>query len=211
MYANAKKSPSIANKISVVGVTHTGPGGTNSLEGEQEAEKVISIIKEPSVNSLTGEEATVDAVKLQLQDCTWAHLACHGSQDLVEPTKSYLQLYGGVLELETILRMDLPNAQFVFVATGKTAGLGSAELANQSLHLCGGLTAAGFRAAIGTMWNTNHDDSSRVAEIFYSHLFQKDEHPQASDTAEALHLAIVELKKRKVPYKHWVPFIHMGV
>ncbi|KAJ7883114.1 CHAT domain-containing protein, partial [Mycena leptocephala] len=171
--ANAKTSSSTAPKFGVVGVTHTGSGGMNSLKGvKQEVEKILSIIKEPSVQCLEGQAATVDAVKLQLQNCSWVHLACHGKQDLGEPTKSHL-LYGGNLELETILQMPLPNAQFVFLAACQTA-MGDAKLVNESFHLGGGLIAAGFRA-------------------------------------EALHQAVKELRKRKVPYELWIPFIHMGV
>ncbi|KAJ6562304.1 CHAT domain-containing protein, partial [Mycena capillaripes] len=129
----------------------------------------------------------------QLQDASWVHLACHGHQDLVDPAKSYLQLYEGNLELETILRMPLSNAQFVFLAACQTAK-GDAALANESFHLGGGFIAAGFRSAIGTMWSMNDEDGPTVAEIVYSHLFREGQQPQASDTAEALHLAVKELK-----------------
>jgi CHAT domain-containing protein len=183
----------------------------NSLKGvKQEVEKILSIIKDPNVQCLEGQEATVDAVKLQLQNCSWVHLACHGKQDLGEPAKSHLLLYGGNLELETILQMSLPNAQFVFLAACQTA-MGDAELVNESFHLGGGLIAAGFRGAIGTMWSMNDKDGPLVAEIVYSHLFREGRQPQVSDAAEALYQAVKELRKRKVPYERWIPFIHMGV
>ncbi|KAJ7482524.1 CHAT domain-containing protein [Mycena latifolia] len=209
--AYAKQTSNTEPKFSIVGVTHTGPGGRNFLKGvKQEVEKILSIIKEPHVQCLEGEEATVDTVKLQLQDCSWAHLACHGSQNLVDPTKSHLRLYGGILELETILRMPLSNAQVVFLAACQTA-MGDAQLVNESFHLGGGFIAAGFRGAIGTLWSMNDADGPLVAEILYTHLFRGDRQPQASDAAEALSLAIQELKTRKVPYERWIPFIHMGV
>ncbi|KAJ6558770.1 CHAT domain-containing protein [Mycena vulgaris] len=209
--AHAKKSSSTAPKFVVVGVTHTGPGDSKFLKGVvQEVKRITSIIGEPHLQCLEGEKATVDAVKLQLEDCSWAHLACHGSQNLGDPTKSHLQLYGGVLELETILRMPLSNAQFVFLAACQTA-MGDAELVNESFHLGGGFIAAGFRGAIGTMWSMNDADGPLVAESVYSHLFRKGQQPQASNAAEALQLAVKELKKRKVPYERWIPFIHMGV
>ncbi|KAJ7862716.1 CHAT domain-containing protein [Mycena leptocephala] len=163
--AYSKKSSSIAPKLAVIGVTHTDSNRSNSLKGvEQEVKKIISIVKEPYVQHLVGEQATVDAVKLQLQDCSWVHLACHGRQNLDEPTKSYLQLYEGTLELETILRMPLSNAQFVFLAACQTA-MGDTTLVNESFHLGGGFITAGFRSAIGTMWSMNDVDGPTVAEI----------------------------------------------
>ncbi|KAJ7668956.1 CHAT domain-containing protein [Mycena rosella] len=210
LVAQAKKS-SITHKFGVVGVTHTSHGGKNYLKGvEQEVKKISSVIKTPGLQSLKGEHATPDAVKLQLQDCSWVHLACHGTQDLMEPTKSRLLLYEGSLELETILRMPLQNAEFVFLAACQTA-MGDTDLFNESFHLGGGFIAAGFRSVVGTLWSMNDQDGPLVAETFYSHLFSNGRQPQASDTAEALQLAVRELKARKIPYERWIPFIHMGV
>ncbi|KAJ7884679.1 CHAT domain-containing protein, partial [Mycena leptocephala] len=206
------KKPSSSNqhKFSIVGVTHTGPGRINLLKGvEEEVEKITSAIKAPYVR-LDGEEATVDAVKVQLQDASWAHLACHGSQNLADPKKSHLQLYGGILDLETILRMNLSNAQVVFLAACQTA-MGDAELINESFHLGGGFIAAGFRGATGTMWSMRDEDGPLVAEKFYSYLFREGRTPQASDAAEALQLAVRELRKRDASYERWIPFIHMGI
>jgi CHAT domain-containing protein len=175
---------------------------------EQEIKKITSIVQD--AKCIEGENATVDAVKLQLQDSSWVHLACHGYQNQIEPTRSHLKLYGGCLELGTILRTSLLNPQFVFLAACQTAR-GDAALVNESFHLGGGFIAAGFRGAIGTMWSMQDEDGPVVAEIVYSHLFRNGQEPRASDAAEALQLAVNELKKRKVPYERWVPFIHMGV
>ncbi|KAJ7801674.1 CHAT domain-containing protein, partial [Mycena leptocephala] len=152
---------------------HTDSNRSNSLKGvELEVDKIVSIAKDYNVHYLLGDQATVDAVKLQLQDCSWVHLACHGYQNLEFPTQSHLQLYGGKLELDTILRMPLPNAQFVFLAACQTA-MGDAKLVNESFHLGGGFITAGFQSAIGTMWSMNDSDGPTVAEIVYSHLFRE--------------------------------------
>ncbi|KAJ6529339.1 CHAT domain-containing protein [Mycena capillaripes] len=208
--AYAKIPSTTAPKLAVVGVTHTDSKGSNSLKGVvQEVNKIISIIKEPYIQCSIGEQARVDAVRAQLQDCSWVHLACHGHQNLRDPAKSHLLLYEGNLELETILRMPLPNAQFVFLAACQTA-MGDAELVNESFHLSGGFITAGFRSAIGTMWSMNDEDGPTVAGIVYSHLF-RDGRPRASDASEALSLAVKELRNRKIPYERWIPFIHIGI
>ncbi|KAJ6562319.1 CHAT domain-containing protein [Mycena capillaripes] len=209
--AYAKKPSSTPPKLAIIGVTYTDSAESNLLKGvEPEVKKIMSIVKQLDVQCHMGKQATVDAVKLQLQDCSWVHFAGHGHQDLVDPTKSHLQLYEGNLELETILRMPLSNAQFVFLAASQTT-MGDAALVNESFHLGGGFIAAGFRSVIGTMWSMDDDDGPTIAEVVYSHLFREGQQPQASDTAEALHLAVKELKKQNVPYERWVPFIHIGV
>ncbi|KAJ7451978.1 CHAT domain-containing protein [Mycena latifolia] len=209
--ANLKVACNTSPKLGVVGVTHTSSGRMNFLQGVgQEVGKIVSRVGKSNVECLQGVHATVDAGKLLLQDCPWVHLACHGKQDIVNPTKSHLMLYNGTLELETILRMPLSKAEFVFLAACQTA-MGDAALINESFHLGGGFITAGFRGAIGTMWSMNDKDGPVVAEIVYTHLFRGGQQPNASDAAEALQLAVKELKARKVSYERWIPFIHMGV
>ncbi|KAJ6582486.1 hypothetical protein DFH09DRAFT_1076352 [Mycena vulgaris] len=111
------KESSNPPKVDVVGVTHTS-GAADHLPGvEQEINKILSIIKISCVECLKGHHATPGAVKFQLQQCSWAHLACHGRQDLIERTKSHLLLYQGVLELETVLHMALSNADLAACQT----------------------------------------------------------------------------------------------
>jgi CHAT domain-containing protein len=209
--AYAKNSCSSAPKLAVVGVTHTDSTRSRFLNNvEPEVRKILSIAKDSQVQCLLGEQATVDAVKLQLQECSWVHLACHGYQNPLYPTQSHLRLYGGDLDLETILRMPLPNAQFVFLAACQTA-MGDSQLVNESFHLGGEFITAGFQSAIGTMWSMNDSDGPVVAEIVYSHLFCVGQHPKHTDAAEALQLAVKHLKGKKVPYERWIPLIHMGV
>ncbi|KAJ7831162.1 CHAT domain-containing protein [Mycena leptocephala] len=198
--------------VGIVGVTHTGPGGAQTLpEVQQEITLINSIVKDNcKVQSLTGENATIDAVKTQLNDCCWFHLACHGTQNSIDPPKSCLHLYGGILELESILQMSLPNAEFVFLAACQTAK-GDATLVNESFHLGGGFIAAGFQGAIATMWSMSDIDGPFIAKTVYGNLFRSGQRPRASDAARALQLAVRKMRNAGVPYERWVPFIHLGV
>ncbi|KAJ7745921.1 CHAT domain-containing protein [Mycena maculata] len=192
--AQAKKPSITEQKVGVVGVTHTGLHGENYLKGvEQEVQKIFSIIKDPSLEYLKGEQATPAAVQNQSRPAL-------GSIWLVMELRIRLLLYNGVLELETILKMPLSNAEFVFLAACQTA-MGDAVLVNESFHLGGGFIAAGFRGAIGTLWSMNDQDGPVVAETVYSHLFRDGRQPQASDVAEALQLAVNKLKAQKVRLK----------
>jgi CHAT domain-containing protein len=128
----------------------------------------------------------------------------------MDPPKSCLQLYGGTLELETILHTPLPNAEFVFLAGCETAK-GDGELVNESFHLGGAFIAAGFQGAIATMWSMCDNDGPVVAEVVYGHLFTGDKRPRAANAAQALQLAVQNLREAGVPYERWVPFIHLGI
>ncbi|KAJ7246519.1 CHAT domain-containing protein [Mycena rebaudengoi] len=209
----ASKTPSTnLPRIGLVGVTHTGSQGDQELPGvQQEITAITSIAGDQyQVQSLIGKDATVDSVKQTLNDCAWIHLACHGEQNIIEPSKSCLQLYGGTLELETILQMSLPNAEFVFLAACQTAQ-GDDALVNESFHLGGGFIAAGFQGAIATIWSIMDDDGPAIVETVYNHLLGSGKRPQASEAAKALQLAVRRMRDAGVPYERWVPFIHLGV
>ncbi|KAJ7272505.1 CHAT domain-containing protein, partial [Mycena rebaudengoi] len=210
--ANSKALSTDLPCIGLVGVTHTGPSGDQELPGvEEEITKITSIAgNQYRVQSLIGENTTVDSVKQTLNDCAWIHLACHGEQNIIEPPKSCLQLYSGTLELETILQMSLPNAEFVFLAACQTAK-GDAALVNESFHLGGGFIAAGFQGAIATMWSMMDEDGPVVAETVYSHLLGSGQRPRASEAAKALQLAVRKMRDAGVPPERWVPFIHLGI
>ncbi|KAJ7303737.1 CHAT domain-containing protein [Mycena albidolilacea] len=185
-------------KLSVIGISNTDSKGGNYLAGvSQEVNNILSVVPNSLVECLKNEQATVDAVQKQLQNCSWIHLACHGKQDLLMPTKSRLLLYESQLELETILQMPLEYAQVVFLAACQTA-TGDSQLVNESFHLGGGFIAAGFQGAVGTMWSMKDDDGPVVAKEFYSYLFKDGPQPQATDAAEALHFAVRELRKQNL-------------
>ncbi|KAJ7272339.1 CHAT domain-containing protein, partial [Mycena rebaudengoi] len=209
--ANSKTLSTNLPCIGLVGVTHTSPCRDQELPGvEEEITKITSIAGDRyQVQSLIGESTTVDSVKQTLNNCAWIHLACHGEQNIIEPPKSCLQLYGGTLELETILQMSLPNAEFVFLAACQTAK-GDAGLVNESFHLGGGFIAAGFQGAIATMWSMMDEDGPAVAETVYSHLLGSGKRPRASEAAKALQLAVRKMRDAGVPHERWVPFIHLG-
>ncbi|KAJ7496606.1 CHAT domain-containing protein [Mycena latifolia] len=209
--ADSKKPTSSQLKVGVVGVTHTGSGRKQALPGvQEEVRKIVSIVGNEHVHSLIGEQATVESVQIQLKNCSWIHLACHGEQNLVNPPGSCLHLYKGTLQLGTILQMPLENAEFVFLAACQTAK-GDAGLVNESFHLGGGFIAAGFQGAIATIWSMLDKDGPVVAEIVYSHLFRNGGSLQVTDAAEALQLAVRKLRNGGASYERWVPFIHIGL
>lgn len=65
----------------------------------------------------------------------------------------------------------------------------------------------------------NDRDGPNIADTFYKHLFKDCDLkstpvvvPDLTKAAEALHLAVSELRKKPgMTFKRWVPFVHYGL
>ncbi|KAJ6524356.1 TPR-like protein [Mycena capillaripes] len=165
------------------------------------------------LQQLQGNAATVDSVQQGMKECSWIHLACHGVQNVSNPTESALLLASGSqLTLSSIIRLSIPHADFAFLSACQTA-TGDKELEEESVHLAAGMLSAGYRSIIATMWSIMDNDAPRVASDVYEHLF-KVSPPDSGQSAKALHLAIRKLRKEsgsEKSFMHWVPYIHIGV
>lgn len=166
-----------------------------------------------SVVRLEQNAATVGRVREEMKDSRWVHFACHGVQDIYNPTQSALLLAGSSqLTLSSIIELSLPNADFAFLSACQTA-TGTALLEEEAVHLAAGMLLAGYRGVVGTMWSIMDNDAPQVAADVYEHLF-KTSPPDPTRAAEALHLAVRKLREQSVGKKsvlNWVPFIHVGV
>ena len=54
------------------------------------------------------------------------------------------------------------------------------------------------------------NDAPHVANTFYGHIFNNGK-PDITRSAEALHLAVQELRNKPCSFERWVPFIHFGL
>lgn len=181
----------------------------------EELNRVQNVARAANINDeslvvLVNQEATLKSVIRALSKSSWLHLACHGQQNSKDPLKSGLLLYDDKLELEKLMEMPLPDAQFVFLSACETA-MGDKDMTNESLHLAGGMLFAGFKGAVGTLWSINDADGPFVAENVYYQLFTIGEKPDAKNAARALHNAIQSLRRTGAPAYRWVPFIHLGI
>ncbi|KAF8656264.1 hypothetical protein AX16_002700 [Volvariella volvacea WC 439] len=167
-------------------------------------------IDDESLVMLVNQEATLETVTQAIGKSSWLHLACHGQQNANDPLKSGLLLYDDKLELQKLMEMPLPDAQFIFLSACETA-MGDRNMTNESLHLAGGMLFAGFKGAVGTLWSINDADGPFVAENVYYQLLATGEKPDVRNAAKALHNAIHSLRQNGAPAYRWVPFIHLGI
>jgi CHAT domain-containing protein len=198
-------------KMGIVGILETGPNGENRLLKVEDEVKGISKLVPDDIKPVLLRNATAEAVKTLLQECSWIHFACHGEQNKPDPQNSCLLLYESTLTLDAILRLQLPHAEFAFLSACETIR-GDDKVINEALHLGGGFIAAGFQGAIGTLWNMVDEDGPKLAEEVYGHLFRNPGLPKVTDVAEALHIAVGKLRQSKPSSpERWAPFIHIGV
>ena len=62
----------------------------------------------------------------------------------------------------------------------------------------------GFRSVVRTLWTMEDVDGCDVTRDFYQYMFR------VKDSAEALHLATREMRKRGLGLDRWVKFMHVG-
>ncbi|KZV76852.1 TPR-like protein [Peniophora sp. CONT] len=167
-------------------------------------------------NALGHKQATVDAVRRFIPRHSWVHFACHGSQNLVDPTRSAFALYDGPLSLETLMSTVSENAELAFLSACQTA-VGDERIPEESAHLAAGMLAVGFKGVIATMWSIQDADAPIIVEAYYKEILKHRRIGISEDAgtraAYALHVAAGRLRGRvgERNFERWVPFVHFGL
>ncbi|KAG8716469.1 hypothetical protein FRC09_015728 [Ceratobasidium sp. 395] len=160
---------------------------------------------------LDENDATPEAILAEMGVHDWVHMACHGSQNNTDPTKSAFHVHGGTLELATIAHKSMSGAGLAFLSACQTA-TGDEKLPEEAVHLAAGMIVAGYHTVIATMWSIHDDDAPLIAEKVYGYLL-KDGVPGTHKTARALHDAVGFLRDKvgDKEYSRWVPYLHLGI
>lgn len=80
-----------------------------------------------------------------------AHFACHGSQQSGRALQGGFMLDDGMLTVERLISLRLPNAIFAFLSACETAK-GDDQQLDEVVHLAATMLFVGFKSVIGTMW-----------------------------------------------------------
>ena len=151
---------------------------------------------------------------LNVRSCI--HLACHGSQNTEDPTKSAFELYDQSLTLSTLMRTASDNVELAFLSACQTA-VGDPKIPEESAHLAAGMLAVGFKGVIGTMWSIMDADAPVIVEAYYKKLIELRKSGAVAQgytgAAYALHDAARVLRERvgEQKFMRWAPFVHFGV
>jgi len=157
---------------------------------------------------LEGETATSETVLNELPRHRWAHFACHGGQNLADPSQGGLLLHDRILSVADIGAGQY-RGEFAFLAACMTA-TGGINLPDEAITLTAALHYTGYRHVIGTLWSVYDETTAEVADAVYNEL-TSDEQFDAARSAYALHNAIRYLRDaRRLPPSAWTPFTHTG-
>ncbi|KIK34649.1 hypothetical protein CY34DRAFT_17579 [Suillus luteus UH-Slu-Lm8-n1] len=179
---------------------------------EPELDLVRSLLPPPPTVSFT-KILSVDATKSRalhaLQDNTWLHFSCHGTQNFDDPFKSAFLMRDQPLSLLDITQMDLSLHQFAFLSACETA-VGDFATPDEVIHLAAGLQFAGVKSVIGTLWKVTDSTVQRLVEAFYKNLCG-DGKMNSKRAAQALHQAVHSLARDKdMPLDQRIVFMHIG-
>ena len=165
---------------------------------------------------LEDEQATVESTLAAINQHTWVHFACHGSQHPDEPTQSAFELHDRPLTLVDLMSTVSENAELAFLSACETA-VGDKKIPEESAHLAAGMLAVGFKGVIATMWSISDADGPVIVKAYYEKLLELRASgvvpPGHTGAAYALHYAVKVLRDhaKEKDFDRWVPFVHFGV
>ncbi|VDB86272.1 unnamed protein product [Peniophora sp. CBMAI 1063] len=184
-----------------------------TLEEERRLRKVLGAQITSGVYN--HDKATVKSIQDVMAQYPWIHLACHGSQNRADPTKSAFRLYDGPLTLSDLMSTVSENAELAFLSACQTA-VGDKDIPEESAHLAAGMLAVGFKGVVATMWSIMDADAPVVVEAYYKELIALRNSGSLTQgetgAAYALHEATKVLREKvgEANFMRWVPFVHFG-
>lgn len=164
----------------------------------------------PGACQFRGTAATPADVKRALeQSPTVAHFACHGTQDVTDPSSGHLALHNGDLGITEVASMRLDSAELAFLSACETAR-GSIQLSDEAITIAAAFQLAGYRHVIGTLWSISDDLAPEIARHVYDRLPGAG-HMDTAGTAAALDAAIRSVRGLPgIGPVLWAPYLHLG-
>ena len=160
-------------------------------------------------HQLAGSQATCAAVLGAIPTHSWVHLACHASQQQIDPTRSGFALWDAAMTIADLAKEPSDSRDLAFLSACQTV-TGSARHLDEAIHLAAVMQFLGYRHVIATMWTIADSPAPYVADAVYSALIVGGE-ADSYRTAEALHRAICALRNAEPTNPLiWAPYIHLG-
>ncbi|KAG2746789.1 hypothetical protein P692DRAFT_201773836 [Suillus brevipes Sb2] len=208
-----KHDRSLSVSFAAIGQDHP-PGASFTLDCvEPELELVRSLLPllpTVSFTKITSVDATRSRALRALQDNTWLHFSCHGTQNYEDPFNSAFLMRDQPLSLLDITQTDLSRHEFAFLSACDTAA-GDPSTPDEVIHLAAGLQFAGVKSVVGTLWKVTDATVQRLVEEFYKN-FCKDGKMNSKRAARALHQAVQSLASDKdMPLEQRILFVHIGI
>ena len=176
----------------------------------RERDLLISLLPEDRYTLLENAAATRESVRIALGTHAWAHLSCHGTQNLSDPSQGGLLLYDGMLSVTDISEGASSRGQLMFLSACKTMTGGITNL-DEVITLATALQYTGWQQVIATTWSVWANAAANVTGRFYPPIFTG-ERLEPRRAAGALHHAIRALRAENPSRPSvWAPFVHAGL
>jgi CHAT domain-containing protein len=121
---------------------------------EQEIHDVAVIATSSNVNIVShlASSTTVASALECIETANIMHLACHGTQDHMDATKSGFCLGDGRLSISELMQLDIKHGFLAFLSACETA-TGSKDQPDQAMHLAAAMLFVGLKSVVATMWS----------------------------------------------------------
>jgi tetratricopeptide (TPR) repeat protein len=185
----------------IVAVRRTANGA--ELAGA-EAEGHALTERHPDAVVLLNDAATRESVLAALPQATRAYFACHNLRDDAHPHLSGLALFDGLLTIDDLSHLDLPNAEFAQLSACATV-MPTPDAPDELTHLAAAFQLAGFRNVIATLWPVRDQFATEFSQLF---------HDAGGHTTASAALAGATRALRDRHPNHpdlWAPFLHYGL
>ncbi|MGA9773803.1 MAG: CHAT domain-containing tetratricopeptide repeat protein [Blastocatellia bacterium] len=156
----------------------------------------------PSAKALTGESATLEALRMSAAEADVLHLACHGKFRSDNPMFSSLRLADGWLTVQDAYSLQLKCGLAVLSAC--ETGLNAVAPGDEMIGLARGFFSAGALSLIVTLWTVDDEETAALMAEFYKRLLA------GHTPAAALRYAQLSTLERQPHPFFWSPFVLMG-
>ena len=164
-----------------------------------------------AAEAVNGLSAAVNLQRALEESPHLAHFACHGTQDITNPSTGHLCLHDGPLGITEIVRLRLDTAELAYLSACETS-VGGVQLSDEAITLATAFQLAGYRHVISTLWAISDTHASQVAREVYQQVKNPATgHINTDGTAAALDTTLLALKnaRRTDPWL-WASYIHIG-
>jgi CHAT domain-containing protein len=167
------------------------------------AEEIDAVAKTfPTPRVFVGEDATADRLTAYGPTSPFVHIATHAQFRRDNPMFSFIRLGSGPFSVIDLYQLRL-SAELVTLS-GCSTGLNAIVGGDELLGLVRGLLYAGAAAVLLTLWDTHDLSAAAFMESFYKHL------RTSSNKAQAVRLAMLEIREGYPHPYYWAPFTLIG-
>jgi CHAT domain-containing protein len=138
------------------------------------------------VDVLTGPAARTDKVLDSLPTCWVAHLACHATNNVLEPEAMRLLLSDGDVTLEQLLQVPELRARLVVLSACQTGQADIMRASDEMLGMPLAFLQAGAAAVVSTLWPIDDRVTALLVGRFYEELATEIGMDGRGDAAAAL-------------------------